>query len=64
MAEARQKPLDEVLFGPKLDRFLQPGTDLAEVISACYRTWAAKQSRATSQKSTARDIGQYSDRKK
>jgi len=24
MAEARQKPLDEVLFGPKLDRLLQP----------------------------------------
>jgi len=62
MAEVRQRPLDEVLFGPKLDRTIQPGTDLAEVISAWYRTGTGNEARGTARKSTAREIiGEQTD---
>jgi hypothetical protein len=62
MAEARQRPLDEVLFGPNLDRTIPHGAELAEVISAWYRTWAGREGRATAQKSTARGaVGEHTD---
>jgi hypothetical protein len=62
MAEVGQRPLDEVLFGPKLDRGIPPGAELADVISAWYRAGAGKESRATAQKSTAREaVGEHRD---